>query len=99
MHVDPGYPLSIGCNCTIGDNTLIGMGATILNGARVGRNCLVGEHQDLWGFQAAATDVSVVLSLASPGCQRSNIDRSVPSNVRVRVCSRRCAPRLVHCIC
>ncbi len=44
-----------------------------------------GEHQDLWGFQAAAADVSVVLSLASPGCQRSNIDRSVPSSVRVRV--------------
>ena len=28
--------------CTIGDNTLIGMGATILNGAQIGKNCLVG---------------------------------------------------------
>jgi carbonic anhydrase/acetyltransferase-like protein (isoleucine patch superfamily) len=28
--------------CTIGDNSLIGMGATILNGARIGRNCLIG---------------------------------------------------------
>ena len=28
--------------CTVGDNTLIGMGATILNGARVGSNCIVG---------------------------------------------------------
>jgi carbonic anhydrase/acetyltransferase-like protein (isoleucine patch superfamily) len=55
LHVDPGYPLSIGRNCTIGhraivhgctigDNTLIGMGTTILNGARVGRNCLVGAN-------------------------------------------------------
>ena len=28
--------------CTIGDNVLIGMGATILNGARIGDNCIVG---------------------------------------------------------
>lgn len=53
LHVDPGFPLEIGegCTighhaivhgCTIGDNTLIGMGATVLNGARIGANCLVG---------------------------------------------------------
>ncbi|MCZ4257581.1 gamma carbonic anhydrase family protein [Sulfitobacter sp. G21635-S1] len=53
FHTDMGYPLTIGENCTIGhkvmlhgctigDNTLIGMGATILNGARIGRNCLIG---------------------------------------------------------
>lgn len=53
MHIDAGYPLTIGKNCTIGhkvmlhgcsigDNTLIGMGATILNGAKIGRNCLIG---------------------------------------------------------
>lgn len=53
MHVDAGYPLTIGKNCTIGhkvmlhgctigDNTLVGMGATILNGAKIGRNCLIG---------------------------------------------------------
>ena len=28
--------------CTVGDNTLIGMGAVILTGARIGSNCLVG---------------------------------------------------------
>jgi carbonic anhydrase/acetyltransferase-like protein (isoleucine patch superfamily) len=28
--------------CTIGDETLIGMGATVLNGARIGKNCLIG---------------------------------------------------------
>jgi carbonic anhydrase/acetyltransferase-like protein (isoleucine patch superfamily) len=28
--------------CTIGSNTLIGMCATVLNGARIGRNCLIG---------------------------------------------------------
>lgn len=55
LHTDHGYPLDIGANCTIGhsaivhgctigDNTLIGMGATILNGARIGRNCLIGAN-------------------------------------------------------
>jgi carbonic anhydrase/acetyltransferase-like protein (isoleucine patch superfamily) len=53
LHTDPGCPLTIGryCTighkamlhgCTIGDNTLIGMGATILNRAVIGRNCLIG---------------------------------------------------------
>ena len=53
MHTDMGYPLTVGENCTIGhkvmlhgctlgNNTLIGMGATILNGAKIGNNCLIG---------------------------------------------------------
>lgn len=52
-HTDMGYPLVIGpgCTighkamlhgCTIGENTLIGMGATVLNGAKIGKNCLIG---------------------------------------------------------
>ncbi|MFS4438468.1 gamma carbonic anhydrase family protein [Paracoccaceae bacterium GXU_MW_L88] len=52
-HTDMGFPLTIGRNCTIGhkamlhgctigDNTLVGMGATVLNGAKVGKNCLIG---------------------------------------------------------
>ena len=55
MHTDPGAPLDIGegCTighrailhgCTIGDNTLIGMGAVILNRARIGRKCLIGAN-------------------------------------------------------
>lgn len=28
--------------CTVGDNTLIGMGAIVLDGARIGRDCIVG---------------------------------------------------------
>ncbi len=53
MHTDPGFPLTIGkgCTighkamlhgCTIGNNSLIGMGATVLNGAKIGENCLIG---------------------------------------------------------
>ncbi len=55
LHVDPGYPLTVGDNCTIGhkvmlhgcrigSNTLIGMSSTILNGAQIGRNCLIGAN-------------------------------------------------------
>lgn len=55
MHTDPGMPLTIGAGCTIGhqailhgctigENSLIGMGATILNGAIIGPNCLVGAN-------------------------------------------------------
>jgi carbonic anhydrase/acetyltransferase-like protein (isoleucine patch superfamily) len=53
FHTDPGKPLTVGRDCTIGhkamlhgcvigDETLVGMGATVLNGARIGRNCLIG---------------------------------------------------------
>ncbi|UWR23941.1 gamma carbonic anhydrase family protein [Sulfitobacter sp. S190] len=53
FHTDIGFALTIGVNCTIGhkvmlhgctigDNSLIGMGATVLNGAVIGRNCLIG---------------------------------------------------------
>jgi carbonic anhydrase/acetyltransferase-like protein (isoleucine patch superfamily) len=53
LHTDDGIELVIGDGvtvghkvmlhgCTIGDNTLIGIGSTILNGAKIGSNCVVG---------------------------------------------------------
>lgn len=53
FHTDPGHPLTIGPNCTIGHRAilhgctigagvLIGMGATVLNGAVVGDGALIG---------------------------------------------------------
>jgi carbonic anhydrase/acetyltransferase-like protein (isoleucine patch superfamily) len=53
LHCDVGCPIEIGENvtvghqvmlhgCTIGDNSLIGIQAVILNNARIGRNCIVG---------------------------------------------------------
>lgn len=53
LHADPGQPLNIGCNvtvghqamlhgCTIHDGSLIGIQAVVLNGATIGRNSLVG---------------------------------------------------------
>ena len=55
LHTDPGYPLKIGKDvtvghlvmlhgCTIGDKSLIGIGAVILNGAKIGKNCIIGAN-------------------------------------------------------
>ena len=52
LHADPGVPLSVGSQVTIGHNAtlhgcsvedlvLIGMGAIVLNGARVGRHAII----------------------------------------------------------
>ena len=35
--------------CTIGDNTLVGMGAVILDGANIGSNCLIGARTLILG--------------------------------------------------
>ena len=54
-HTDDGMPLTIGDDvtvghkvilhsCNVGNNTLIGMGSTVLNNAKVGNNCLVGAN-------------------------------------------------------
>ena len=52
-HTDPGFPLTIGKNCTVGhnvilhgctleDGALVGMGSIVMNGARIGRGSFVG---------------------------------------------------------
>jgi carbonic anhydrase/acetyltransferase-like protein (isoleucine patch superfamily) len=52
-HTDPGFPLTIGKNCTVGhnvilhgctieDGALVGMGSIVMNGARIGRGTVVG---------------------------------------------------------
>jgi carbonic anhydrase/acetyltransferase-like protein (isoleucine patch superfamily) len=53
MHTDPGFPLTVGADvsighqamvhgCTIGEGTLIGIQAIVMNGAVIGKGCLVG---------------------------------------------------------
>lgn len=53
LHADPGFPLLIGEDvtvghkamvhgCTIGAGSLIGINAVILNGAKIGEHCLIG---------------------------------------------------------
>jgi carbonic anhydrase/acetyltransferase-like protein (isoleucine patch superfamily) len=55
LHVDPGYPVTIGAGvtvghraivhgATVGDNVIIGMGSTVLNGAVIGENSIVGAN-------------------------------------------------------
>ncbi len=55
LHTDIGCPLTIGKEvtvghmvmlhgCTIGDNSLIGIGSTIMNRAVIGKNCIIGAH-------------------------------------------------------
>ncbi|MEV6955284.1 gamma carbonic anhydrase family protein [Streptomyces sp. NPDC051183] len=55
IHVDPGFPVSIGARvsighnavvhgCTVEDDCLIGMGATVLNGAVIGAGSLVAAQ-------------------------------------------------------
>jgi len=55
LHTDPGYPLTVGKGVTVGhmvmlhgceilDDTLIGIGSTILNKAKIGKNCIIGAN-------------------------------------------------------
>ena len=55
LHTDAGFPLKIGKGvtvghlamlhgCSIGDDSLIGIGATILNGSKIGKNCIIGAN-------------------------------------------------------
>lgn len=55
LHTDPGVPLTIGKNvtvghkvmlhgCTIGDGSLIGINSVVLNGAKIGKGCLIGAN-------------------------------------------------------
>ena len=53
LHTDPGCPLEVGGNvtvghqamlhgCTVGDGSLIGIQAVVLNNAVIGKDCLIG---------------------------------------------------------
>ena len=55
VHTDPGQPVTVGANVTVGhnvilhsasvgDNSLIGMGAALLNRSRIEKNCIVGAN-------------------------------------------------------
>ncbi len=55
LHTDPGFPLTIEADCTIGHmvmlhgctigrGSLIGIGSIILNGAKIGEECLIGAN-------------------------------------------------------
>ncbi len=73
LHLDTNFPCTIGKNvtighkaivhgCTVGDNSLIGMGAIILDGAVIGRNCLIGAGA-LVGMNKEIPDNSLVMGV------------------------------------
>ena len=75
LHTDPGCPLTVGKGVTVGhtvmlhgceisDDTLIGIGSTILNKAKIGKNCIIGANT-LITENKVIPDSSLVLG--SPG--------------------------------
>ena len=55
LHVDPGYPMSLGRmvtighkatlhGCSIGEGSLVGINAVVLNGAKIGKGVLIGAN-------------------------------------------------------
>lgn len=55
LHTDPGYPMTLGRGvivghkamlhgCIIGDHSLVGMDAVVLNGAKIGSYCIIGAN-------------------------------------------------------
>ena len=75
FHTDPGCPITLGKNVTVGhmvmlhgcevdDNTLIGIGSTILNKTKIGKNCIIGANT-LIPENKVIPDRSLVLG--SPG--------------------------------
>jgi carbonic anhydrase/acetyltransferase-like protein (isoleucine patch superfamily) len=75
LHVDPGYPMSLGPRvtighkvmlhgCSVGEGTLIGINSVVMNGARIGRNSLIGANTLI----AEGKEIpDGVLVLGSPG--------------------------------
>jgi carbonic anhydrase/acetyltransferase-like protein (isoleucine patch superfamily) len=75
LHVDPGFPLTLGervtighkvmlHGCTVGDGSLVGINSVVMNGARIGRGSLIGANTLI----AEGKEIpDGVLVLGSPG--------------------------------
>lgn len=91
VHVDEGHSVRIGDyvtighgaiihGCVIGDNSLVGMGAIVLNGASIGKNCIIGAGA-LVTQNAVIPDGSLVYG--SPACVKRQIsDAEAEQNLR-----------------
>ena len=75
FHTDPGCPLTLGSGvtvghlvmlhgCEVGNDSLIGIGSTILNKTKIGKNCIIGANT-LIPENKTIPDQSLVLG--SPG--------------------------------
>ena len=89
LHVDPGFPMVLGRNvtighkvmlhgCTVGDATLIGINSVVLNGAKIGSGTLVGANSLIPEGKEIPDGVLV---LGSPG----KVIRDLTAEERVRV--------------
>ena len=89
LHTDPGFPMYIGQNvtighmcmlhgCKIGNGSLIGIGSTVLNGAKIGENCLIGAHS-LITEGKIIPDNSLVMG--SPGKVIREVDLANTKNI------------------
>ena len=75
LHVDPGFPLTLGRNvsighkamlhgCSVGEGSLVGINSVVMNGARIGKGVLVGANTLI----AEGKEIpDGVLVLGSPG--------------------------------
>ena len=90
IHVDPDSPVNIGDGvvvghgaiihaCTVGDHSLVGMGAIILNDAVIGKDCLIGAGA-LVPQHAVIPDGS--LAFGSPAKVRSALDEAAIAELR-----------------
>ncbi|MGH2341651.1 gamma carbonic anhydrase family protein [Segnochrobactraceae bacterium EtOH-i3] len=90
IHTDMGCPATVGPDCTIGHrvilhgctigaNTLIGMGATVLNRARIGSNCIIGANA-LISEDKEIPDFSLVVGV--PGKVVRTLDPIVAETIR-----------------
>ncbi len=82
LHTDPRNPCTLGDyvtvghmamlhGCSIGDGSLIGIGATLLNGAKIGRNCIVGAHTLITEGKEFPDNV---LIMGTPGVVKRELD-------------------------
>jgi len=90
LHTDPGYPLIVGRDvtvghmamlhgCSVGENSLIGIGSTVLNGAKIGRNCLVGANA-LITENKSFPDGSLILGAPAKVVRKLN-DEEIAANM------------------
>ena len=89
LHVDPGFPMVLGRNvtighkamlhgCTVGDGTLVGINSVILNGAKIGAGTLIGANS----LVAEGKDIPPgVLVLGSP----AKVVRELTPEEKVRI--------------
>lgn len=65
--------------CEIGDETLVGMGATVLDGAKIGKNCVIGARA-LVTKGTVVPDGSVVMGV--PGRIVKSMDEKARSQIK-----------------